>query len=397
MAGNIPIGNVICRDGWGAARLLLELCKQDASDPEMRDLAHFLRQKSRGGDKEFAQMVVQFVQDNIAFVREQGEIFQGPAYTLASGAGDCDDHVRLTYGLASAGGLPARLAFLSKKGAPGPSHVVAQIGVPGEGWTWAETTIAADFGENPIDAAKRLGAVREDLDPSTLEVNVMEGLGVLTANLSDAFFQVLAAWERNTGGDGDGALALMMHESGLNPSSINDDGCAGINQFCPGTLKSYFKGTPQAYRNLSSEEQLKTAIRFWTDLNRASPGAILSGRDLYWANFLPAGVRPGAPDSYVVAGPGMMVGPLHGEDIVRKNPSLSKDKRTIYARDIQDVISAEKKKAKFKEASSRLANARGGKTAPSNLVAGGGSFLFGALAVLVMGGAGFLTASKMKL
>lgn len=393
VGGNIPIGSIVCANGWQAAKLLVELCKQDARDPMLRDLAHQLRQRGGGSDRGFAEMLCEYVQDNIAFVREQGEIFQGPAYTLAARAGDCDDHVRIVYGVARAGGLPARLAFLAKKGAPGPAHVVAQIGLP-EGWTWAETTIAAYFGEHPIDAAKRVGAIREDLDPNEMQIQTMGSLGGLTDSIDDDFFSLLASWERATGGDAEGALALMSKESGLDPhAGPNSIGAVGINQFIPKTLGGVYSGSPESFRQMSASQQLPFVLRFW---NALKPGAIRNGRDLYWANFLPACVQPGAPDSFVIAGPSTGCGGISGSTLVRANPSLSHDGQTITAGDLATELEKQTTKPKYIEAVARLNKARGGGS-PSSFVAGGASFIAATALVLAMGGAGYLAATKLKL
>jgi hypothetical protein len=94
-------------------------------------------------------------------VPEEIETFQGAAFTWNQRAGDCDDHVRLTYALAKAAGLPVRLAFLQRSGQP--AHVFAEMGHAGA-WHATETTIAALYGEPPVEAARRLGIrTRPDL------------------------------------------------------------------------------------------------------------------------------------------------------------------------------------------------------------------------------------------
>ena len=83
---------------------------------------------------------------------------------MAIGAGDCDDHARLVKALGLAANIPAELCFCDERnvyvcedelekrhGAPEPVHVTAKLA--GE---WAETTIAADFGEDPYEALDRL-------------------------------------------------------------------------------------------------------------------------------------------------------------------------------------------------------------------------------------------------
>lgn len=155
-AGPALAGRVVCPNGWAAARLLLAAAAEDARTAGARDLALELRAGS--DDETFARRVFDFVRERVAFVRESGEVFAASWYTLAVGAGDCDDHARLAYALLAAGGVPARLAFLYKPASArlGPSHVVAQAGVGGA-WRWLETTIGAEFGEEPFRAAERLG------------------------------------------------------------------------------------------------------------------------------------------------------------------------------------------------------------------------------------------------
>lgn len=169
--GRRAVGKVTCLDGWGAARLLLAQAIEDSETAGARDLALQLRRQAPS-DEAFARYVQRYVKENVAFVRERGEVFTGSAYTLGSKGGDCDDHARLVYALATAGGLDAVLAFLHHP-APfdEPTHAVAQLCVQGQ-CTWAETTIDARFGEHPLDAAKRLGLLdaREDL---ATEVRIM--------------------------------------------------------------------------------------------------------------------------------------------------------------------------------------------------------------------------------
>jgi hypothetical protein len=73
---------------------------------------------------------------------------------MSAGAGDCDDHARLLYALALAGGVPAKLLFFTEDDEQ-PVHVVTQL-QDSRGWNWAETTIDAEYGEEPFDALERL-------------------------------------------------------------------------------------------------------------------------------------------------------------------------------------------------------------------------------------------------
>lgn len=158
---------VVCPNGWAAARLLVERAEWEAHaptlDPVARTLAH-------GPPETRARRIHAWMRRNIRFAPERGERFLSSRAMLAMGAvGDCDDHARMVYALARKCGMPARLAFLARRGSTGPKHVWCEIACPG--WTPLETTIAARFGEEPTAAALRLGALRRDLAvDSELEV-----------------------------------------------------------------------------------------------------------------------------------------------------------------------------------------------------------------------------------
>jgi len=167
------LGDVECSDGWGAARLLLSLALEDSRTPGARTLAGQLR--AGRGDVAFAKAVHAYV-SRIPFIRERGEIFQSGAVTIGRDAGDCDDHFRLAYALGVAGGLRAALGILHHgDSAPiekqGPAHAVALFFVDGR-WTWAETTVAACFGEPPNEATARLGLTTERSDIAR-EIRIM--------------------------------------------------------------------------------------------------------------------------------------------------------------------------------------------------------------------------------
>lgn len=176
--GGDVIGSIVCLDGWGAAKLLLALAEEDAKTPGARRLAAELRARAPS-DAAFAREVHAYVLARVRFAREKGEVFQSSAYTLTHGIGDCDDHARPVYALAVAGGLPARLGFLHHGfDAPpllrGPAHVATLL-CPRDSdvaCEWAETTIAASYGENPNAAARRLGVTNERSDIAS-EVVIM--------------------------------------------------------------------------------------------------------------------------------------------------------------------------------------------------------------------------------
>ena len=170
-AGQRVAARLACPDGWAAARFLLASALEDAETAGARDLALELRAQA-DTDAAFVAMVHEYVREHVRFVREAGEVFTSPDYTLAMAGGDCDDHARTVFALLRAGGIPARMAFLYRRGTTaGPTHVATQAGLDGR-WLWMETTIAADVGEAPYDAARRLGLLTNRQDIAT-EVRTM--------------------------------------------------------------------------------------------------------------------------------------------------------------------------------------------------------------------------------
>lgn len=154
-------------DPWAAARLLYELAQEDAADPVVRAWALDLQAaasrwlgepigsptRSSALVDELARTIHGNVQEQILFIHEPKETFQSARVTMATQAGDCDDHARLVYALARAAGLKAKLIFLEDDAQP--VHVVAQI-EDSRGYQWAETTIDAAYGEPPLQAYARL-------------------------------------------------------------------------------------------------------------------------------------------------------------------------------------------------------------------------------------------------
>ena len=243
----------MCPDGWAAARMLVAQAAEYSTTPGARDLALSLRSGAID-DEAFARAVHAFVKANVAFVREAGEVFQGPAYTLARGAGDCDDQALLMLTIAMAGGLPALAAFLHNAGKPaatnGPTHAAVLLCPHGE-CQWAETTVDAHFGEHPLAAAQRVGVLKTrgdlstevvtmsqkdlaPLPPDYVDVNppalvekdsaILAGLGLLAdPNESDptcpAFREAVAAFQRSHSLTVDGLIGpqtrAAMGELGL--------------------------------------------------------------------------------------------------------------------------------------------------------------------------------------
>ena len=112
-----------------------------------------------------ARYIHRLVRDGIRFIREPRERFADSWWTLQLGQGDCDDKARLVVALGRALRLPARFVPLMLKeeqfGPNVPGHVCAQFGFPVQQpkvWVWAETTLKAEWGEEPRAARRRLGA-----------------------------------------------------------------------------------------------------------------------------------------------------------------------------------------------------------------------------------------------
>lgn len=157
------------RDNAHAIELLNALASDDAQhDPTVHDLAwRFVRWVDTRAvdhqhrDLHLARKIHAFVRTSVRFQPEPTETFRGAALTLKLGAGDCDDHALVVAALARAAGLSATIVGVPN--AEGEiAHVATKITVDGVP-RWAETTIAAAFGEAPATAAVRLGLVRKDI------------------------------------------------------------------------------------------------------------------------------------------------------------------------------------------------------------------------------------------
>lgn len=153
-------------DPWAAARLLLQLSEEDASDPTVRAWALDMLRATADAIGEpgptvtpelrdaTARTIHANVQSLIHFVHEPLETFQSARVTMQTEAGDCDDQARLVYALARAAAVPVELVFFEEDDQP--IHVVARMQDADGIWQWAETTIDADYGEDPHEALARL-------------------------------------------------------------------------------------------------------------------------------------------------------------------------------------------------------------------------------------------------
>jgi hypothetical protein len=135
----------------------------------------------------------------------------------------------------------------------------------------------------------------------------------LTSRLSNTFFQrvnELAEYMRSRGAriTGEDILAVLVPESGVNPSIANSIGCLGLNQLCPtlapkldpervsGLRKVGFQGSRAEYLALPAEEQIRYVKAFFDNVN-AYP-ALRDYGSLYLANFSPAFL--GKPNNFVM-------------------------------------------------------------------------------------------------
>ncbi len=162
------VSRITFSDPWDAARFLQDSAEEDASDPVVRawslailaatarELGEDASGSTLSGELWDAYLAALHtnVQKQIRFVHEPGEVFQSARATMALGAGDCDDHARLLYALAVAGGVPAEMLFLEEDSQP--VHVVDRLRDAAGDWVWAETTFDAELGEHPLDAFARV-------------------------------------------------------------------------------------------------------------------------------------------------------------------------------------------------------------------------------------------------
>lgn len=157
-----PVARYVCTDGEDTASLLGELVGSDAGGPHVDAAAARIRAICDDDPAKLGPAVQLFVQKAIAYHDEPRETFQSAEVTLLRRSGDCDDHARLVIVLAKAVGLAAQLVIM-RKGAI-PVHAVAKVADAAGELQWAETTLAAQWGEHPVAAKTRLGhEMRADL------------------------------------------------------------------------------------------------------------------------------------------------------------------------------------------------------------------------------------------
>lgn len=143
--------------------MLREIAIEGSDHPIVRELAFNLTARWLGDVWRQAYELHRWMRHCVRYLGERTETFQRPWYTLTRAAGDCDDHATAQIALALAVELPvvlglwdplthASVAYLLPDGSAQPREC------------WAESTIAANFGEHPLDALERLqDAGRRDI------------------------------------------------------------------------------------------------------------------------------------------------------------------------------------------------------------------------------------------
>ncbi len=103
-----------------------------------------------------ARAIQEWVQSNVLYVNEPGDIWYDPLRTLFNGAGDCDDMAVLVASLLETLRIPSRLVVL-RKGGRG-YHVFVEVGLPPKSptrWIPVETVLRVPMGWDPRDADPR--------------------------------------------------------------------------------------------------------------------------------------------------------------------------------------------------------------------------------------------------
>lgn len=152
-------------DGPEGIRATLEMMRRAVIaakiNPSIRELAVSLTNDLPDGDfKSEIERLFLFVRDRIRYVQDINEVetVQTPDYTLALGAGDCDDKATLLAALLETIGHPARFAALAF--APDQfEHVLVETRL-GPRWIALETTPVegspADMGWYPPGVVSKM-------------------------------------------------------------------------------------------------------------------------------------------------------------------------------------------------------------------------------------------------
>jgi hypothetical protein len=158
--------------------ILRKIAEEAGRDPRIARLASDILQQAGVQQRQYdrqAQAFLTWVQNNILYVNEAGEVLQDPLYTLRRRAGDCDDSGMLYGALCTAVGLPWKYVLSGTnragrrvrwvEGTPLPwgvnfSHVYNMAGWPPFNphiWAAAECTVkGCPLGYEPAMTGKLL-------------------------------------------------------------------------------------------------------------------------------------------------------------------------------------------------------------------------------------------------
>jgi hypothetical protein len=145
-------------------------------------------------------------------------------------------------------------------------------------------------------------------------------------NLGSDFYSKLVEMASETGMKPEDILAIMVSESGIDPSARNPHGgAAGLVQFMPKILKGVgFKGTSDEFSKLSGEDQLPYVKNLIETQMHVNGGPFTSAAQYYVSIFWPValklpGVRRGDPSTAIVqANPETEVDPNSGKKYSKK-------------------------------------------------------------------------------
>jgi hypothetical protein len=392
LVGTFNVPDVNDGDPFAAARLLEALASDDVRVGAGASASLVAQAKKNGPCWLHA-----WVKANVRFEHEETETFQSALATIEDGYGDCDDSERVMVVIARECGWPARFVYFCQDGQP--AHVSVQVcdpappGGTGPMWVWAETTIEARYGEDPIAAAERLGIFRDDIDgtpyvlvggqPKALPAGVgeleapatcpltpvtsLQGLGSMTipSNIGSGFAADLISYSASIGADPLDVLKLLINESGLNPQAFNGSGfssgqgAVGINQLAPVNW-GYFQNqglSVSQYQALTADAQLPYVFAYFQAVMQGHGLSSISGRDLYWLNFLPATYSPHSTDLHVIV--------TSSSGYYTNNKGLDHgSKGFITAGDLQLSLDAAESTSLFQALAPQILAQEGGPTVP---------------------------------
>ena len=121
-------------------------------------------------------------------------------------------------------------------------------------------------------------------------------------------------------------IAIMNHESGLNPAAVNpSSGATGLIQFMPATARGLGTSTA-ALRKMSATQQLDYVEKYYKNIR----GKAKDVGDLYMYTFLPAAV--GKPNNFVIGakGSGSSVFGISQNSLYNQNKVFDKDNKGYY-------------------------------------------------------------------